>query len=80
MICQDRDRTRSAAGGEAPAVSEDVGYNGPLQGPVLSHMMVSPGRVSRSLAYQPPDRGGIRASNLRNVARQRSTFRGDWMG
>ena len=59
MICRDWDRTNSAAGGEAPAFSDDVGYNGPLQGPVVSHIMVSPGRVSRSLAYQPPDRGGI---------------------
>ena len=52
-------RMLGAAGGKAPALSHDVGYKAPLQGPVVSHIMVSPGRVSRSLAYQPPDRGGI---------------------
>ena len=41
-------RMLGAAGGKAPALSHDVGYKAPLQGPVVSHIMLLPGRVTPS--------------------------------
>ena len=73
MICRDWDRTYSADGGEASAFSEDVGYNGPLQGPVVSHIMASPGRVKRSLACQPRI-GRNLAMTFRKPAAQSARF------